>query len=160
VADGAQVPAPLGGVPSDPVQYSPELADLICETVGRTPRGLEYLCATEPGWPSRRTVDHWLARYPEFRAEFDIAKERQAELLAFEGLEIADDASRDTKTVIRRDGTQEQVCDFEWVARSKLRIEQRRWLAAKLAPKKFGDKLDLNASIGVLRHEDALELLR
>jgi hypothetical protein len=50
--------------------------------------------------------------------------------------------------------------DFEWVARSKLRVETRLKMAGKLAPKKYGEKLDINATIGALRHEDALDQLR
>jgi hypothetical protein len=42
------------------------------------------------------------------------------------------------------------------VARSKLRIETRLKMASKLAPKKYGDKLDLTATVGFTRQEDAL----
>jgi hypothetical protein len=51
-------------------------------------------------------------------------------------LEIADDASRDT--IQTEHG---QRADNEWIARSRLRVDARKWLMARLAPKKYGDKM-------------------
>jgi hypothetical protein len=146
--------------PVRPVKYTPEVGAEICEAIATTPRGLDYLCATRAGFPHPRKVAEWLAAHPEFRKAYEIAKDRQADLLFFECLEIADDARRDTKLVTRGDGEVVETMDFEWVARSKLRVETRLKMAGKLAPKKYGEKLDINATIGALRHEDALDQLR
>jgi hypothetical protein len=142
-----------------PTRYSPEVGAAICEAIATTPRGLDYLCAARAGFPNPRTVTEWLGAHPEFRKAYEIAKDRQADLLFFECLEIADDAKRDTKIVMRGDEPVE-VMDFEWVARSKLRVETRLKMAGKLAPKKYGEKLDLTGTLGFTRHEDALEQLR
>jgi hypothetical protein len=146
--------------PSRPVEYSPEVGSAVCEAIATTPRGLHYLCANHQGFPDPRTVHRWLGAHPEFRAEYDIARLRQADLLFDECLEIADDASRDTKTITRNDGKEVEVMDFEWVARSKLRVETRLKMAGKLAPKRYGDKLELDATVGFVRYEDALDQLR
>lgn len=140
-------------------EYSPELAEAICETIATTARGMDFLCATKPGWPNPRTVTRWLNEKPEFRKGYELAKERQADLLFFECLEIADDGTGDTKTVERGNGETVEVCDTEWVARSKLRVDTRLKMAGKLAPKKYGDRLDVNAAVGVFRFEDVLAQL-
>ena len=42
-----------------------------------------------------------------------------------------------------------KVVDQEHIGRSRLRIDTRKWAASKLAPKKYGDKLDLNHAGGL-----------
>jgi hypothetical protein len=66
----------------------------------------------------------------------------QAELLTDETIDIADDTTGDTE-IIFKDGKQVKVENKEWVNRSRLRIDARKWLAAKLHPKKYGDKVDV-----------------
>lgn len=139
-----------------PVEFSQEVADAICEAVATNPRGLDFLCATEENFPSSRTVQKWLQEHPKFREAYAVAKLRQADLIFDECLEIADDASGDRKTITRNDGSEVQVMDVEFVARSKIRIDTRLRMASKLAPKKYGEKLDLNATVGFTRQEDAL----
>jgi hypothetical protein len=60
---------------------------------------------------------------------------QQADLLAEECLEISDDAHDDIK--YDKDGN--ETCNTEFVARARLRIDTRKWLAAKLLPKQYGD---------------------
>lgn len=142
-----------------PVEFSQDLADAICEAVATVPRGLDYLCAVMPDFPESRTVRKWFQVHPGFRDAYVIAKQQQADLIFDECLEIADDASGDRKQVQRNDGSIVEVQDAEFVARSKLRIDTRLKMAGKLAPKKYGDKLDLNATVGFTRQEDALSEL-
>ena len=54
-----------------------------------------------------------------------------------QALEIADEASEDWITA--KDGA--RVLDHEHVQRSRLRVDTRKWAAGKLAPKRYGDKL-------------------
>ena len=56
-------------------------------------------------------------------------------------LEIADDASRDTKIVTNKNGSTSEVADHEWINRSKLRVDARKSLKSKIAPKKYGDRV-------------------
>ena len=53
---------------------------------------------------------------------------------------------KDTKVLIKSGGIVE-VEDTEWVNRSKLRVEARKWIAAKLRPKKYGDKIDIQGEL-------------
>ena len=54
---------------------------------------------------------------------------------------IVDDDSGDV-LFIKEDGT--KVINKEFVARSRLKFDARRWSISKVLPKIYGDKLDLN----------------
>ena len=146
--------------PRRPVVYSDEVAAAICEAVATTPRGLDWLSANRPGFPAPQTLHRWQNQKPEFRMALGFAKARQAELLVYQALEIADDDSGDVEVVERRNGDTETRMNFEYVARSKLKVETRLKVAAKLDPKKWGEKLDVDATVTFTRQEDALEHLR
>jgi hypothetical protein len=146
--------------PRRPVAYSEAVGRAVCEAIASTPRGIDYLCATHEGFPSPRSIDNWLVEHIEFRKAYEVAKLRQADLLFDQCLEIADDSSGDTKTIKRNDGREVEVMDREWVARSDLRVRTRLQMAGKLNPKKYGPKLDIDANLGVIRHEDFLDQLK
>lgn len=74
---------------------------------------------------------------PEFSEQYARAREAQADKLAEEALTIADDGRNDTYT----DADGNVKTDSEVIQRSKLRVDTRKWLASKMAPKKYGDKV-------------------
>jgi hypothetical protein len=76
------------------------------------------------------------------RTQYERACEDRQDSLFEQCLEIADDSSLDTKTIKRRDGREMDVCDKEWVARSKLRVESRVRMLGKMNPKKYGERLN------------------
>lgn len=128
-----------------PTDFTTETAEAICEAIASTPRGLDFICETTAAFPSARTVHRWLAAHEPFRQSYALARERQADLIFDECLEIADDSSGDVK-IVGRDGEEREVMDAEFAQRSKLRIETRKWMAGKLAPKKYGEKASLELS--------------
>lgn len=73
------------------------------------------------------------------------ACEDRAELMADELLSISDNVGHDL--VILPDGR--EVVDNAVIQRDRLRVDSRKWLLAKLQPKKYGDKLDVEHSGGV-----------
>lgn len=79
------------------------------------------------------------------------AREQQAEAWADSIVEIADDGTNDTKTIETKDGGYD-VADHEWIARSKLRVDTRKWLMAKLVPKRYGEKVEIDNK-GTITHE-------
>ena len=89
--------------------------------------------------PNKATVLRWLAdaTHTDFRDRYARAREMQADALFDEALAIADDGSGDWVT--DKDG--KKTLDHEHVQRSRLRVDTRKWAAGKLAPKKYGDKL-------------------
>ena len=73
---------------------------------------------------------------------FGRAREKGEEAIAAECLDIADDTSQDMI-----DTAYGPRLNTEHVQRSKLRIETRLKLLAKWNPKKWGDKLDVDANV-------------
>lgn len=120
-----------------PAKYTDKIAAEICRRIS-SGESLRAVTASE-GMPNMATVIRWLAdeRYADFRARYTHARDVQADLLAEEILQIADDGRNDT--YIDEDG--QRRTDWDVVARSKLRIDARKWYASKVAPKKYGDKL-------------------
>ncbi len=145
-------PAPTKRKTGRPSLYSDALAAEICRRLaeGETQRTV----CREKEMPDKATVLRWLADKDkaDFRERYVYAREMQADALFDEALEIADDASGDWTE--DKDG--KKVVDHENIQRSRLRVDTRKWAAGKMAPKKYGDKLDLGGSIG-LRWEDALQ---
>ncbi len=122
------------GRPSD---YSDKIAAEICRRIAER-ESLRKICA-DPEMPDKTTVLRWLAakENAEFRTKYAHAREMQADTLFDEALEIADEASEDWTTT----ETGARVPDHEHVQRSRLRVDTRKWAAGKLAPKRYGDKL-------------------
>jgi hypothetical protein len=92
------------------------------------------------------------------------AREAQADTLADEILDIADESVNDFMERFGRDGEVTLVENPETINRSKLRIEARKWYAGKLKPKKYGDSshLVMGGPNDPIKTKDvsALELLK
>ncbi|MEQ4988038.1 DNA packaging protein [Proteus sp. fly-1089] len=129
-----------GGRPSS---YMPEVAEDICKLLMEG-ESLRQICK-RPSLPAISTVMEWLQKHEEFREQYARAREIQAELLAEEIIEIADDSSGD---VIVDDDGKEQT-NHERVARSRLRVDARKWYASKLAPKRYGDRIQHEQKITI-----------
>lgn len=135
---------PTGNPMGRPLEFTQEKADLICELTASHPYGLQKLVRTFPDLPSHFAINTWRVKFPDFNAQYAKAKLKQADLLAEECLDIADESHGDS--IINSDGF--EVCNTEYIARSRLRIDTRKWLASKLLPKQYGDKsaVDVNHS--------------
>lgn len=119
--------------PGRPSDYTPEIVLTICERLAEG-RSLRAICLDD-GMPALRTVFKWLEAHPEFVQQYARAREAQADVLADEIVDIADDGSRDY--VKDEDGR--LVVDYDHISRSRLRVDARKWIASKLKPKKYGD---------------------
>lgn len=73
----------------------------------------------------------------ELAQRYARAKEAALDAMADDILAIADDGSNDT--YIDDNGNERTQSDV--IARSKLRVDARKWIMSKLAPKKWGDKI-------------------
>jgi hypothetical protein len=124
-----------------PTDYSPDITVLICERLGLG-ESLREICRDE-AMPDKSTVMRWLSRHQEFRDQYACAREAQADYYAEEIIEIADDGSNDWMERKRGEETVE-VENHEVIGRSRLRVDTRKWLMARMAPKKYGDKLDID----------------
>lgn len=112
-------PAPVrGGKVST---YTEALGLAVCE---RLAEGESLTSITrDPAMPRYGTVFDWLKRHPEFEEMYVVARQVQAEYLFDEARDVALEATKDTVPVAR------------------LRFDVTRWQAARLAPKKYLDRL-------------------
>ena len=128
---------PRRGRPSD---YSFQVAISICARLAEG-KSLRAICS-EAGMPGRATVFRWIARHKEFRDEYTLACELRAEDLAdemIEMIEIADDPCVWVEK-IGADGRAVRVLDDENLARVRLRMKALERQAARMAPRKYGNR--------------------
>lgn len=119
-----------------PSGYTQKIADDICERLADG-ESLKRICASD-GMPKKSTVFRWLESNQKFRDMYVRAREAQADTLADEILDIADEGLNDTYV----DDNGNVRTDHEIVARSKLRVDARKWIAAKLKPRVYGDRAE------------------
>jgi len=129
--------------------YSPNdaaaIKATICERIADG-ESLRAICGDE-GMPAKATVFAWLADDKSFSDQYARAREAQADAVFDDILTIADDGRNDW---MERLGDEGQGVGWrengEAIRRSQLRIEARKWMAGKLKPKKYGERLDINHS--------------
>lgn len=107
-----------------PITYTPDVAEELCARIaeGRSLRSV----VTDSDMPSWRTVWRWLQADETFRAQYAEAREMQAHAVA------------DTAT--------DEAIAAPDAQLGRLAFDARRWYAAKVAPRVYGEKLDLNHS--------------
>lgn len=120
----------------------PETHQAILRVIDWLPRynSLAQLFADKPGI-SQSAFYRWMAqdRRGLYREAYARAQDARADKLVDEILRISDDASNDY--TVDADGN--TVVDHENIQRSRLRVDSRKWLAGKMAPKRYGDRLAL-----------------
>ena len=99
--------------------------------------------------PSYSSIMSWLEADQKLLDRYTRAKEAQADFMADEIMDIADNQVAEP-LIIDVGGVETPVMDSTGVPikvkskvgvdHARLRIESRKWLAAKLKPKKYGDK--------------------
>lgn len=120
----------------------------ICNCLATSSRGIgKILQAGYEGntLPDYSTIMDWLEEGPAYAERYARAREAQADYMADEIMEISDNASNDWMT--REDPENPgYALNGEHIQRSRLRVDSRKWLASKLKPKKYGEKVDMNHS--------------
>lgn len=121
--------------------------DIICAATATSEKGLKRLCdaakANDSSFPACRTMRAWIEEDDGFKAQYARAKEQQADYIFDQILDIADDDSQDAIFV---EGDEESgksakmVKNKEFMERSRLRVDARKWVVSKLLPRKYGDK--------------------
>lgn len=108
--------------------------------------GLTKLCEAD-GMPGVGTVMEWIDSNAGIAERYARAKACQMELMADEIIEIADNGQNDWMEENDPDNPGYKF-NGEHSQRSKLRVDTRKWLMAKLAPKKYGDRqtVDMNVT--------------
>lgn len=99
--------------------------------------------------PSKRCITKWLAdpSMSEFREMYYHARRVQAEMLIDEIFEIADNTDGDYITRHDKNGEPYQEPNNEHIQRSRVRIDARKWYAARMIPKIYGDKQQIEHEV-------------
>lgn len=119
-------------------QQIEEIFDRIMEEIinGRSLRTI----LKDEGMPAPKVFYKWISEDDVKGKQYARACEHRADSIFDEIIEIADQSEYDTST--DEFGNEKQ--NHEWINRSRLRVDSRKWIASKLAPKKYGDKLDVD----------------
>ena len=119
-----------GDLMARPTDYSPELAARICDGVAAG-KSLVKICSAA-GMPCPSSVYLWLTKHPAFSEAYARAKEDAADVLAEQILDIAD---------IELEADAMGKVDAGLVNQLRLRIDARKWIASKLKPRKYGERI-------------------
>lgn len=104
------------------LEFEQAIADVICVRLAEG-ESLRAICR-DPELPAMSTVMKWLNVVPTFAEQYARARELQADAIFDEALDIADTAGLTN----------------ERIAKARLQIDTRKWMAGKMRPKKYGDK--------------------
>jgi hypothetical protein len=107
--------------------YTEELAAEICERIADG-ESLRSICAL-PGMPHRSTVLVWLSAYPDFQSLYAQARVAQADYMDDLILETANSVTPETAHA------------------AKVKISAYQWRAAKLKPKVYGERLEVEQTV-------------
>ena len=115
-----------------PTTYNEEIASVIC---GRMANGesLRSVCRDE-AMPALSTVFLWVSKHKAFSEQYTKAMAARADAWFEDIVDIADDSSNDY--IETEEG---ERFNSEHVNRSRLRIDARKWMIARMLPKKYGD---------------------
>jgi hypothetical protein len=111
--------------------FTQEVADEICWRIANG-ESLVDICGPDRDrrLPHRQTVYVWLAERDGFHRAYRRARDIQADLFIDQIVKIADATDGDSR------GPRD-------VRRDSLRVNVRRWIASRLAPKRYGDRVVL-----------------
>lgn len=101
-----------------PSSFSDETAEEICERIAMG-ESLRAICQ-DAHMPTVTSVYRWLDANEKFRDQYAHARSKQADFYADQIVTIADTADDHNK--------------------ARLQIDARKWVAAKLLPKKYGER--------------------
>jgi len=127
-----------------PTTYTQEIADRICEELSLG-YSIRTVCKPD-GMPAISTFFKWLREHEEFSKQYARAKQESADAMAEDILDIADDGTNDWMERQGKNGETFEVVNTEVLQRSRLRVDTRKWLMAKMKPKKYGDKIDMTTN--------------
>ena len=118
--------------------FNQQTSDAVCDLLAE---GKSLRAACVDSGTSPVTILRWSKENTAFLEQYTRAREIGYKLLADEILEISDDSTGDTFT----DADGNIRTDAERVARSKLRVDSRKWMLSKMLPKIYGDKLEIGS---------------
>lgn len=123
-----------------PDVYSPEIAADICKRLADG-ESLRSICR-DPVMPARATVRDWVINDRHgFAAQYAHARDLGLDEMADDVVTIADTPVVGIKTKTSALGT--ETTEGDMIEHRRLQVDTRKWYLSKLAPKRYGDKLEL-----------------
>jgi len=101
----------------------------------------------DEGMPSYQLVRKVIAENAEYRAMYDKAVEDRADKLAEEIIELSD--------AVMPEGLKGPEASA-WVQQKRLQVDARKWVASKLKPRTYGDKIDVSVTDARISVIDAI----
>jgi len=92
---------------------------------------------------NRRDFYNWIDEDEDRKNQYARATKDRHDKIFEEILQIADDGSNDTYT----DDEGRERTDHDVIARSRLRVDSRKWMLGKMNPKKYGDRINVDQNI-------------
>jgi hypothetical protein len=138
----SQARRPVG---RQPIPYVPEIVDEILAAYGSTAKSMVEVLAGIEGAPSLPVWHRWLNSNDELRLAHARAKEAKADYLAGEIIPIADEDEGDAELRFNKDGKPYAKMNGRNVRRAEVMINARKWAASKLAPRQYGDSIDVTS---------------
>lgn len=128
-----------------PTIYTHEIAARICAMIAEG-RSLTSICR-DPAMPARSTVMYWLLDpdHALFLDRYKLAREMQTDGLIEATMDIASDAQNDYMERETRSGAVVKAVDHDHIQRSRLMVDTAFRLAEKMAPKKYGKAVRIDA---------------
>jgi hypothetical protein len=124
--------------------YSHTVAEEICDRIanGET---LHEICS-DPHMPSQTVVRQWrVDDVHGFSDRYQRARQEQTHTYVDQIMTIADDGRNDW--MARNDPDNPGwAMNGEHIARSRMRIDTRKWYASKILPKLYGERIDATVS--------------
>lgn len=120
----------------------PEIETMFKKVVKAVENGASLRSALKlPGTPAASTFTKWCDNDEKMAKRYARATEKRAEAIFEDILNIADENYKDTYI----DDNGIERTDNDVVQRSKLRIDARKWVLAKMHPTKYGDRIDVTS---------------
>lgn len=115
-------------------------------------KSLKSILDNKKHLPSRPIVYEWLNSEnknfdKEFLNNYVRATQDRADYLVEEILAIADDQEGD----VYEDEYGNEITNHNVIQRARLRVDSRKWIAGKMKPKKYGDKLDMSIEVDKIK---------
>lgn len=129
-----------------PSKYSDELADIIFQRMHTPkPRGVFDVIKDTDINIGETTFLRWLREREDFRRKYTHAREVQADRLVWNAKAIADlcaQPSLEMLEFLKVAGDSIGSALNAWMQRARLQVDTYKWIAGKLAPKKYGKAAD------------------
>ncbi len=134
--------------------YNPEFGRRICDIISTCTDSMSKICRDNPDFPAPKTINCWRLAHKEFSESYDAAKRIQTGLLAEELIDVARDSSND----MYADSEGGEKPNSVALGRSRLISDNTKWLATKLLPKIYGDRITADTTVHI-KQEHAIEEL-